>query len=347
VGSLFAYYGGLRFGLSHVFGFSLFCGMTMALLSGLVAALRYEEKPAPQGNRAAVMPRSLCKWKRIHHLVDGLVIGVCAGLGFGVMDALLVEPGQMSVYLYGTVVGFLFTVVFATGMGTHAIEGLGVEIKPAEIVAWSWKHAWSHFPANLRNGLLGGLAIAVIMLIIFGTASSLFYGVAYGMTFGSIYALICGLVVAIAIILAGLLNSGWSSMILDEHLLVRVNEGIQRSARNSLLAACLSGPVGGIASGLASGVAFGLLGHLSGWLILGIGFTLVVSISFALVFGCMRGGIACVEHYVLRLFLWRAKCIPWKYAKFLDYAAERIVLRKVGAGYIFAHRLLLDYFAGL
>lgn len=30
---------------------------------------------------------------------------------------------------------------------------------------------------------------------------------------------------------------------------------------------------------------------------------------------------------------------------FLDYAAERILLRKVGGGYILLHRLMLDYFA--
>jgi hypothetical protein len=32
---------------------------------------------------------------------------------------------------------------------------------------------------------------------------------------------------------------------------------------------------------------------------------------------------------------------------FLDYAAERMFLRKVGGGYIFVHRLLQDYFAAL
>jgi hypothetical protein len=38
---------------------------------------------------------------------------------------------------------------------------------------------------------------------------------------------------------------------------------------------------------------------------------------------------------------------PWRYAAFLDYAAERILLRKVGGGYTFIHRYLRDYFASL
>jgi hypothetical protein len=45
--------------------------------------------------------------------------------------------------------------------------------------------------------------------------------------------------------------------------------------------------------------------------------------------------------------LWRNGSIPRNYARFLDYAAERILLRKAGGGYIFIHRLLLDYFSSL
>jgi len=60
-----------------------------------------------------------------------------------------------------------------------------------------------------------------------------------------------------------------------------------------------------------------------------------------------NGGAAYIQHAVLRTFLWRAGCIPWNHSRFLDYAAERILLRKVGGGYIFIHRLLLDYFASL
>jgi len=39
--------------------------------------------------------------------------------------------------------------------------------------------------------------------------------------------------------------------------------------------------------------------------------------------------------------------LPRRLVPFLDHAAERIFLRKVGGGYIFIHRMLLDYFAAL
>jgi len=50
---------------------------------------------------------------------------------------------------------------------------------------------------------------------------------------------------------------------------------------------------------------------------------------------------------VIRLLLWRAGSIPWNYPGFLDFAAQCILLRKVGGSYLFVHRLLLEYFASL
>ena len=63
--------------------------------------------------------------------------------------------------------------------------------------------------------------------------------------------------------------------------------------------------------------------------------------------GLSCGGAAYMKHFVLRFLLWCARCVPFNYPKFLDYAAERILLRKVGGGYIFMHRLLLEYFANV
>ncbi|WP_424094485.1 NACHT domain-containing protein [Moorena producens] len=57
------------------------------------------------------------------------------------------------------------------------------------------------------------------------------------------------------------------------------------------------------------------------------------------------GGITCIQHFSLRLVLYFNKYIPWNYARFLDYAADRIFLQKVGGGYIFIHRMLMEHFA--
>ncbi|MEQ9481050.1 NACHT domain-containing protein [Coleofasciculus sp. F4-SAH-05] len=66
---------------------------------------------------------------------------------------------------------------------------------------------------------------------------------------------------------------------------------------------------------------------------------------------CILGFLACLsylpllKHLSLRLVLWHSGAIPWNYAHFLDYAADRIFLQKVGGGYIFIHRMLMEHFA--
>ncbi len=139
----------------------------------------------------------------------------------------------------------------------------------------------------------------------------------------------------------GLLN-GFSSRRLEKHLLVLPNQGIRRSAQIGLFA--------GLLAGLAC-VLFFVLTWSYNWniegLILGLFTGLIFAPFVGLLVGLFFGGIACIKHVSLRLFLWRMRCVPWNYSRFLDYATERILLRKVGGGYIFVHRLLLDYLASL
>lgn len=67
--------------------------------------------------------------------------------------------------------------------------------------------------------------------------------------------------------------------------------------------------------------------------------------SFFLPIIMIWAGYACIQHFFLRVIFFLNGKMPWNYARFLDYAAERIFLRKVGGGYIFIHRMLLEHFA--
>ena len=53
------------------------------------------------------------------------------------------------------------------------------------------------------------------------------------------------------------------------------------------------------------------------------------------------------EHLVLRLLLWKSGSAPLNYAAFLAHAKELLLLRQVGGGYVFVHRLLREYFISL
>jgi predicted NACHT family NTPase len=64
-----------------------------------------------------------------------------------------------------------------------------------------------------------------------------------------------------------------------------------------------------------------------------------------LIFGLVAGGDACIQHFTLRLILYRNGYIPWNYARFLDYCTERLFLQRVGGRYRFIHKLLQDHFA--
>jgi eukaryotic-like serine/threonine-protein kinase len=76
-------------------------------------------------------------------------------------------------------------------------------------------------------------------------------------------------------------------------------------------------------------------------------FGLVTGLTSGLLVGLTRGGSAVIKHHALRLILWRKGYIPLNIIKFLDQCAKLIFLKKVGGGYIFIHRMLLDYFADL
>ncbi|NEO03942.1 MAG: hypothetical protein F6K50_54305 [Moorea sp. SIO3I7] len=96
--------------------------------------------------------------------------------------------------------------------------------------------------------------------------------------------------------------------------------------------------------GLLSGLIFGLIGELiaglDGGLITGVISTLLMSML-------SNARIACIQHLVLRIIIFCSGHIPWNYARFLDYATDRIFLQKVGGGYMFVHRVLLEHFATL
>jgi hypothetical protein len=123
------------------------------------------------------------------------------------------------------------------------------------------------------------------------------------------------------------------------------NQGIHRSARNALSV----GLVFGLGGWLVFGLVFGLGGGLVVGLVFGLGSGLFVGLFVGLGGGLVvaldAGGEACLKHFLVRFWLARDGSAPWNYVTFLDHAAERILLRKVGGGYAFIHRMLLEYFA--
>jgi len=78
---------------------------------------------------------------------------------------------------------------------------------------------------------------------------------------------------------------------------------------------------------------------------------LVFGYFFGFVFWALTVGLwygtAVLRHFLLRFILSRQGCIPRNLAGLLDYATSLIFLQKVGGGYVFIHRLVMEHFANL
>lgn len=113
------------------------------------------------------------------------------------------------------------------------------------------------------------------------------------------------------------------------------NQGVRYSAYNATM------------FGVVVGVLFSIMAGAIGWILLGETSSKVLA-TYGLFLGLLAaviyGGNDVMKHLTLRSILSRNGRVPLRYSRFLDYAVERIFLRKVGGGYIFIHRLLADYF---
>jgi hypothetical protein len=114
------------------------------------------------------------------------------------------------------------------------------------------------------------------------------------------------------------------------------NQGIRSSVRNCIVI----GLIGGLIFGLVLGLTSKLL--IPNEPITGIG--VIGGVIFGIIFGLKYGGSASTQHFTLRQILYRKGRIPWDYAKFLDFASERLLMKKIGGGYVFFHRMLLEHF---
>ena len=118
------------------------------------------------------------------------------------------------------------------------------------------------------------------------------------------------------------------------------NQGIRKSMKNALLF--------GLGTGILAALAFAVFiintreDSIINNILIGVGLSVFL---VAPIGGLFLGGMACVKHFTLRVMLFRQGKMPWNYRRFLDYAAERLFLQKVGGGYVFVHRMLLEHFS--
>jgi tetratricopeptide (TPR) repeat protein len=199
---------------------------------------------------------------------------------------------------------------------------------------------------GLLLGLLGGWVSQSILKRDRGLVAGLFLGLFFGLLAGPLGGLLFGLV--------------WECFERTEtETRRRPNESIRRAAVNGAVFLGLGG-LGGLIFGLVlwrldgclwgfcNPAYFRLGGDVWGGLLAGVPTGVAISLGVALIYGLD----AVNQHYSLRWLLARAGRLPYPFrdgrlVAYLDGMAERILLRRVGGGWIFVHRYLLEHCASL
>lgn len=264
----------------------------------------------------------------------GLAAGLLGSLTYGIIGGLLggtvnastkattasIINGLLLGAIYGPIFGWLrqeltYGIAYALIYGLigvliyHPIhDERGIET--VDKIRWSWPKAlrYSGF------GLLIGIALKL------GTMTNLIPGLLIG-------------------VMITLIFGFERSKEVDRN--ITPNQGVWKSLANArklfLTVGIISGLLIGLAdSSLSSGNFFNPASGLINGIILGLAAALI---------GGQGAGIHSIKHLALRCVLWRNQRIPWNYARFLNEASDRILLQKVGGGYVFIHRALLEHLA--
>lgn len=243
--------------------------------------------------------------------------------------------------------GFLFGgIVAAIGIGFLSLD----HIQTVDGLNWSWSRAKLSI-LSINSRLRVALIILPFATLVAGfltwIASRLvdvtpvyikaFLSVITALIGIITFALVIYLIFALCFLLVFMFIRGFRRIELTTR--TQPNEGIFRSLASALVSM--------VACGTVIGLFVGLIGGTFGGRNLGLAIGLPIGLVIGLICGVVNGGYAVVQHFVLRFVLTLNGFAPMNYANFLDHAAALIFLRKVGGGYIFIHRLIMEHFAGL
>ncbi|MFL5699653.1 MAG: protein kinase domain-containing protein [Ktedonobacteraceae bacterium] len=332
---------------------TLVLGLISASLFGLPNGL-IAERPSVKRSDG----RNRWSWRRLGErmgraLINGCLVGLLIGLPISLL-ALQQEKGQ-NTFAFALAIVAIYS--FLGGLVSLLIDGiLGIqttEIRPTETYVWSWTRMGHQFLKFAGLGLLAAFLLWLLIAVYEGLYLWIVTEMkSWLMILQNVWVQELDITKAVApflvflVLLSGLsgaLTGGVASNMLNERHLIKPNQGIRLSALHSVLIGTASLLIGGVVGGLLAVVVTHNITNTNIMLTYG----LVLGSLVGLVNGLRSGGVACIQHVALRWLLRETGKLPWNYARFLDYAAERVLLRKVGGGYIFIHRLLLEYFASL
>jgi hypothetical protein len=291
--------------------------------------------------------------------VNGLLLGIMFGLGAGIFDWIRIELSMRStkkvrkasiplfvlslviyfavfalpfIFLWGENAiirlpfGLVWAVLFAARVRMSAAR---TDIRTVEAIAWSWRRAFMGSMAGFGLGLFFsvGIYIAYQPLFVGDDPRPWTYPILLPISYA-----------ALGMLFGGLATATMASK-------TKPNQGMRLSLRNARFSGLL-----------ITGVS------LIGTLIYFVGpplyfddpvpstteiviFTTLVCGYFGLLAALWFGGLDLIYHWALRRRLAGANVLPRRLEAFLEQTSKLALVQRVGGGYIFLHRLLLEHFA--
>jgi eukaryotic-like serine/threonine-protein kinase len=343
-------------------GFMFLSGIFSGAVIGVIDALYFDRQsqekviPPPDRYKRLLYILLICSFFILYY--SGFYVTFLS-VEYLLLLRLGVPPDALQDLITQGFVGFtIITVVALLPALVIGIRGSGQtlqnDIRTIETLTWSWSKA-------LKGSAWFGMGIGLL-----ATMLSVLVGMIVGVRdVPSLVGLACIALPAwgFYVSMYAFPMTGLTSKVSEGKMLP--NQGIRMSLRNAFKAGVgVSGGIGavfGLTSGVLSlililaAVQTGELPANPGTFLMGfmlVIFMLIMFVSSFILFtspiiASWYGGFDAIYHYALRYRLEKEGFIPRYYERFLDFAAERIFLRKVGGGYIFVHRLLMEHFASI
>lgn len=244
-----------------------------------------------------------------------VVANLFAGEGFGI-DVLMIGFGW----------GFPFALFWTFG---SLAKTENTDIRVTETLGWSWR-------LSLSGAIVGALGIAISTAVFMIGVQQIMKPLIQPSYDALPESLLLAALIGSTI---GLLFGGLRGRRVEPSLKTLPNSGMRLTLEYSLLVVAGFVAMGVAVYFLFSELELGLksdgnLRHTQ------------IPVSYGLIAVLWYGGLDVIKHIMLRLILVATGATPWRYARFLDFAAEELgFLQKVGSGYMFSHRILLEHFA--
>lgn len=307
------------------------------------------------------MQPSLCA-QQGQRILYGLCVGSITGLPIGLSCGLLC--GLLGWYFFGLGLGLLFGMIVTLIVGSifGLLGGLVDRITISDKLIWSWKNA-------AIGGLLGLLSVPPLALL--GRLAERFIAGLSGRLAEMLIAMLVGgpffaLYLPLMCVLIGVFAGGLTSRQIQETTYPgqRLKQNLVSVLSYNLIFMLIVVLIAGLIVWPLSQSLGMRLRLIITMLFIGLPGMLLIWMSLGLIMGPIDHLFAqlylwlgikdyrwtpvffsIVQHYCLRWVLAKYHVIPQQLSLFLEYCVSLAFLRRVGGGYIFVHRLLMEHFA--